>query len=112
MGITGTPVYEACNNTIQTLQSRYNELDKQLEKLRKDADRITEKIFEIRREYKDLNQAEVNEILSYVRSYAAMLSSREIDVLLCHCQNKLNGNIDSVFFDIKKSKKKQGDKND
>ena len=49
MGITGTPVYEACNNTIQTLQSRYNELDKQLEKLRKDADRITEKISEIRR---------------------------------------------------------------
>ena len=32
MGITGTPVYEACNNTIQTLKSRYNELDKQLEK--------------------------------------------------------------------------------
>ncbi|MCI6480499.1 MAG: hypothetical protein MSA98_10535 [Spirochaetia bacterium] len=111
MGITGTPVYEACNNTIQTLQSRYNELDKQLEKLRKDADRITEKIFEIRREYKDLNQAEVNEILSYVRSYAAMLSSREIDILLCHCQNKLNGNIDSVFLTLE-NPKKQGDKND
>ena len=31
MGITGTPVYEACNNTIQTLQSRYNELDKQFD---------------------------------------------------------------------------------
>ncbi len=111
MGITRTPVYEDCNNTIQILQSRYNELDKQLEKLRKNADRITEKIFEIRREYKDLNKAEVYEILSYVRSYAAWLSSSEIDTLLCHCQNKLNGIIDSVFLTLK-NPKKQGDKND
>lgn len=105
MEITGTPIYEDCNNAIQTLKSRYNELDKQLEKLRKDADRIREKIFEIRREYKDLNQAEVHEILCYVRSYASILSSREIDTLLCHCQNKLNGNIDSVFLTLENPKK-------
>lgn len=111
MGIIVTPIYEACNNTIQTLQRRYNELDKQLEKLRKDADRITEKISEIRREYKDLNKAEVHEILSYVRSYAARLSPSEIDTLLCHCQNKLYGNIDSVFLTLK-NPKTQGDKND
>lgn len=107
MGKTGTTVYEVCNNTIQILQSRYNELDKQLEKLRKNADRITERIHEIREEYKKLNQAEVYEILSYVRSYAAMLSSSEIDTLLCHCQNKLNGNIDSVFLILKNPKNKE-----
>lgn len=111
MGITVTPFYEACNNTIQTLKSRYNELDKQLEKLRKDAERITEKISKIRREYKDLNEAEVQAILSYIRSYAARLSSSEIDTLIFHCQNKLNGYIDSVFLTLK-NPKKQGDKND
>lgn len=35
----------------------------------------------------------VDRVLSYVRM-KGITDKKELDLLLCHCQNKLNGNID------------------
>lgn len=98
--ITGIPTWESCNNLNNILISRFSELKAEEDKLRKETKERQERIDVIRAEYKDLNRTEVKNILDYVRCYvrSGKLEVNEIDTLLCHCQNKLNGNIDSVFL--------------
>lgn len=98
--ITGVPVWESCNNRNNILINRFSELKLEEDKLRKEIKERQERIDAIREEYKDLNETEVNNILDYVRCYvrSGKLEVNEIDTLLCHCQNKLNGNINSVFL--------------
>lgn len=102
-GRAGTPVYQRCNNVNNILLERYTSLKSEETRLIKEIEERQHRINEIRTEYKDLNVAEVNNVLDYVRtySYSDKLSKNEIDALFCHCQNKLNGNINSVFLTFK-----------
>ena len=38
----------------------------------------------------------VNRVLDYLRSRKTLLTPNDIDTYLCHCQNKLNGNLDGL----------------
>ena len=38
----------------------------------------------------------VNRVLDYLRIRASLLTPRDIDTYLCHCQNKLHGNLDGL----------------
>lgn len=98
--IKGYPVYQCCNNANSILQRKYDTLKAEEDKLRMEIRERENRIEAIREEYKDLNKAEVDTVLDYVRSYtrADILSKNDIDVLLCHCQNKLKGNINSTFL--------------
>ncbi len=99
--IVGTPVYQCCNNANNILLKKYASLESEEIRLRKEIEERQHRINGIRTEYKDLNEAEVDTVLDYVRTYSDKLSKDEIDTLLCHCQNKLNGNINSVFLTFK-----------
>ena len=93
-------VVEDCRNLNNKLRDKYISLETEERQLREEIRRREERIEEIRAEYKDLNKAEVNVVLDYVRSYVRQnkLKENDIDTYLCHCQNKLNGNINSTFL--------------
>ena len=96
----GISVFESCNNLNNVLRNKYQSLEAEELKLRDEIKQRERRIEEIRAEYKDLNKAEVNVVLEYVRGYsrAHRLNEKDIDTYLCHCQNKLNGNINSTFL--------------
>lgn len=96
----GISVFESCNNLNNVLRNKYQSLEAEELKLRDEIRQRERRIEEIRAEYKDLNKAEVNVVLEYVRGYsrAHRLNENDIDTYLCHCQNKLNGNINSTFL--------------
>lgn len=98
--IKGIPVFESCNIINDTLRKRYQLLEAEELRLREEIEQRKRRIEEIKTEYKYLNEAEVNVVMEYVRSYnnSHKLNEKDIDIYLCHCQNKLNGNINNVFL--------------
>lgn len=98
--IKGIPVFESCNNMNDTLRNKYQLLEAEELRLREEIEQRKRRIEEIKTEYKYLNEAEVNVVLEYVRSCntAHKISVTDIDVYLCHCQNKLNGNCNNIFL--------------
>lgn len=93
-------VFESCNNQNNILRNKYQSLEAEEQQLREEIRQRERRIEEIKAEYKDLNKAEVNVVLDYVRSYSRThrLNENDIDIYLCHCQNKLNGNLNSTFL--------------
>lgn len=94
------PVFESCNNINDMLRSKYQSLEAEEQQLREEIRQRENRIKEIKAEYKDLNKAEVNVVLEYVRGYGNthLLNENDMDTYLCHCQDKLNGNINSTFL--------------
>lgn len=45
----------------------------------------------------------MNRVLDYIR-VAKITEAKELDTLLCHCQNKLAGNIDGTELTLDKGK--------
>lgn len=43
----------------------------------------------------------VNRVLDWIRSQHRQGGEVDIDTYLCHCQNKLNGNIDGLELDLR-----------
>lgn len=114
--IQGYPVYQCCNNANDILRRKYESLELEEMRLRDEIKERQKRIDEISEEYRCLNKAEVDNVLEYVRCYSRSqsLQLRKIDTLLCHCQNKLNGNIDSTFlhFDNPLEEKDNNESND
>ena len=44
----------------------------------------------------------VDRVLDYIR-VAKITDAKELDTLLCHCQNKLAGNIDGIEVKLSRS---------
>lgn len=98
--VEGIPVYESCNKRNTKLRDKYIELEAEEKRILEEIKRHEERLDEIYDNYKIINREEVVNVLDYVRSYTRTnnLQQTDIDSLLCHCQNKLNGNINSVFL--------------
>lgn len=47
----------------------------------------------------EYRRASVDRVLSYIRT-KKITDEHELDLLLCHCQNKLNGNIDGIELNL------------
>lgn len=81
----------------------YCNCKKKLENIEK----LNNQIETIREEYKemiyDYRIRSVNRVIEYIRSNK-IIDSNELDTLLCHCKNKLNGNIDGVELDLRSDK--------
>lgn len=109
--IQGIPIFQVCNNHNDTLRNRFSELEQEEMRIREEIKEKEKRLSEIKAEYKELNKAEVYNVLDYVRSYfySGAISKGDLDMYLCHCQNKLNGNINSVFlrFDDPVDEKKE-----
>lgn len=98
--IQGTPVYKNCNIRNDRMRARYELLEAEKTRILKEIAERDKRLREIEDLKASLNKEEVGNVLDYVRCYARArkLNVKDIDDMLCHCQNKLNGNIDSVFL--------------
>ena len=66
---------------------------------------IARRCFESCREYKIEYRIEsVNRVLGFIRSEYSAGRICDLEALLCHCQNKLNGNIDGTELTLDKGK--------
>lgn len=62
---------------------------------------IAARCFESCRQYKIEYRIEsVNRVLDFIRNEYRSGRICDIETLLCHCQNKLNGNIDGIELDL------------
>ena len=62
---------------------------------------IAVRCFESCRQYKIEYRIEsVNRVLNFIRNEYRAGRICDIEKLLCHCQNKLNGNIDGIELDL------------
>ena len=62
---------------------------------------IAIRCFESCRQYKIEYRIEsVNRVLDFIRNEYRAGRICDIETLLCHCQNKLNGNIDGIELDL------------
>lgn len=70
---------------------------------------LKEKMEEAKREYWELKYAyrreSVNRVLDFIRTEYRAGRVCDLETLLCHCQNKLNGNIDGVELKLEESYK-------
>ena len=62
---------------------------------------IAVRCFESCRQYKIEYRIEsVNMVLDFIRNEYRAGRICDVETLLCHCQNKLNGNIDGIELDL------------
>lgn len=91
--IKGYTLDEVAESRKQKLESDYALIESKYEEIRN----LENEIKSIRTECNKLVHKyrieSVDRVLEYIR-LKKITDQRELDILLCHCQNKLNGNID------------------
>lgn len=94
-------------------ESRRIELEKDYKKCREKFEEVKIRIQSVERAKRELEEckhecekmlseyrrASVDRVLSYIRT-KKITDAHELDLLLCHCQNKLNGNIDGIELNL------------
>lgn len=82
------------------LENDYRDCEAKLKKIKS----LKKEIEIIEKEYNkmviDYRLKSVDRVLEYIRR-TEITDEKELDTLLCHCQNKLNGNIDGTELDLK-----------
>lgn len=100
--IIGYSAEEVAESEKQRLIEDYNFCKSKMAEIR----RHEEEIESIRKAYNDLivkyRIKSVDRVLSYIRT-KRITDERRLDLLLCHCQNKLHGNIDGTEITLKES---------
>ena len=98
----GYKTVNVCNAKALDLMDEYEGLSREIEAKTRELEELKEKRSKLRME-------EVDNVIDYVRTYARLgkIDSHEIDVLLCHCQNMLHGNIDGAFITFKDPEEKE-----
>ena len=98
----GYRTVNVCNAKALDLREEYEGLSREIEA----KNRELEELMERRRK---LRMKEVDNVIDYVRTYARLgkLDTHEIDVLLCHCQNMMHGNIDGTFVTFEDPEEKE-----
>lgn len=86
--------------TIDELLSKAQEKRKEGEKYKN----LACKCFDDSAEYLSIYRIEsLNRVLDFIRSEYRAGRVCDLEALLCHCQNKLNGNIDGVELSLNES---------
>ena len=97
----------------EVAESRRIELEKDYKKCREKFEEVKIRIQSVEREKRELEECKhehekmlseyrrdsVDRVLSYIRT-KKIKDAHELDLLLCHCQNKLNGNIDGTELNL------------
>lgn len=97
--IKGYTAEEIAESREQELEKDYDFCKGKLAEIR----RHESEIETIRKVYRELiikyRIKSVDRVLAYVRM-KGITDKEELDFLLCHCQNKLGGNIDGIELDL------------
>lgn len=85
--------------SIEQKNKQIREVDKTIKSLQAEEDDFVRQREKLQWRYR---RESVCRVLDYVRDKARNgdIDGREIDTLLCHCQNKLNGNIDGTELEF------------
>lgn len=98
--IKGYTVEEVARNEKQKLISDYEFCNRDLAEIR----RHEKEIADIRLDYNSkivkYRMESANRVLNFIRSEYVAGRICDLETLLCHCQNKLNGNIDGTELDL------------
>ena len=99
--IKGYTVNDMAKSQKDKLDAEYSHCQDKWKEIRD----LEERANEMRKEYQQEVVAyrihSVNRVLEFIR-FAKITDERELDNLLCHCQNKLNGNIDGIEIELVK----------
>lgn len=97
--IKGYTAKEVAESARQALEKDYSICKSKLVEIRNHEKEIET----IRNTYNklivDYRIKSVYRVLDYIRT-KKITDNKELDTLLCHCQNKLNGNIDGIELDL------------
>lgn len=89
---------DVCNSRAEKLKETWTNVINTQKKLYEEHDDIVDMINSNKERIKELRKEEASNVIEYVRGRLNRLSASRIDILLCHCQNMLNGNIDNTVL--------------
>lgn len=85
-----------------TISQQLEEIDRLKQKIKKANSVVSDTSELLRHEQYKYRIESVNRVLDFVRSEYRAKRNVDIETLLCHCQNKLYGNIDGIELDLVK----------
>lgn len=98
--IKGNSPEDVANSRSNKLKIDWETIKKAREDIKRAEDFIIEKNMQVREQICNLRNEEACNVIAYIRSRFGRLSINRLDVLLCHCKNMLNGNIDGIILDF------------
>lgn len=98
--IRGYTADEVAESRKNDLIGDYNFCKGKLAEAKRHEEQIKSIYDAYRKKIVEYRTASVQRVLDYIRQ-AKITDVRRLDTLLCHCQNKLNGNLDGVELDLK-----------
>ena len=102
----GFTIEEVADNRKEKLVDDYEFIKQKLQEVRNKEQELSTIRESIRKKQIEYRIESVQRVLDYIRGKKITDSSR-LDLLLCHCQNKLNGNIDGIELTLKEEEKKE-----
>lgn len=99
-GIKGYTVEEVARIAKQKLISDYEFCKCNLAKIRQREKEIADIRLDYNSKIARYRIESVDRVLDFIRSEYKAGRVCDLEVLLCHCQNKLNGNIDGIELDL------------
>jgi hypothetical protein len=99
-GIKGYTVEEVARDAKEKLISDYESCKCNLVKIRQHEKEIADIRLAYNSKIVKYRMESVNRVLDFIRSEYGAGRICDLETLLCHCQNKLNGNIDGTELDL------------
>lgn len=99
-GIKGYTAEEVARDAKQKLISDYELCKCNLAQIRQHEKEIADIRLDYNLKIAKYRKESVNRVLDFVRSEYRAGRICDLEILLCHCQNKLNGNIDGIELDL------------
>lgn len=98
--IKGYTAEEIARNSKEKLISDYEFCKGNLAKIRQREKEIADIRLDYNSKIARYRKESVNRVLDFIRSEYGAGRICDLETLLCHCQNKLSGNIDGIELDL------------
>lgn len=98
--IKGYTAEEVARNKKEELISYYEFCKCNLAEIRQHEKEISDIRLDYNSKIENYRKKSVNRVLDFVRSEYRAGRICDLETLLCHCQNKLNGNLDGTELDL------------
>lgn len=98
--IKGYTAEEVARDAKQELISDYELCKCNLAKIRQHEKEIADIRLDYNSKIAEYRRKSANRVLDFIRSEYRAGRICDLEILLCHCQNKLNGNIDGIELDL------------
>ena len=99
-GIKGYTVEEVARDAKEKLISDYELCKHDLVEIKQREKEIADIRLDYNSKIVKYRMESANRVLDFIRSEYKAGRVCDLEVLLCHCQNKLNGNIDGIELDL------------